>query len=127
MKYQFIQQESTHHAVKLLCKIMTVSRSGYYSWVSRPQSNLAKRHHLLESKIKTIFNKSRQTYGYRRVTSALQSQGENCGKHQVANLMRNLNIRSITKRKFKATTNSKHAYPIHDNLLNRDFSASNIN
>ena len=127
MKYQFIQQESESHAVKVLCKIMEVSRSGYYSWLERPESALAKRHHLLESKINIIFNKSRQTYGYRRITGSLKAQGESCGKHQVVNLMRKLNIRSITKRKFKATTNSKHAHPIHSNALNREFNAIKAN
>lgn len=127
MKYQFIAQESKKHAIKMLCEIMEVSRSGYYSWVKRPQSNLAKRYQILESKINVIFNKSRQTYGYRRVTNSLKAQGESCGKHQVVNLMRKLNIRSITKCKFKATTDSKHAHSIHDNVLNREFNVIKVN
>lgn len=127
MKYQFIQKESPHHDVTLLCNTMKVSRSGYYSWVSRAQSNLAKRHALLEGEIKLLFDKSRQTYGYRRITRALQAQGKSCGKHQVLSLMRKLTIRSIIKRKFKATINSQHNNPIYDNKLNREFNAVDIN
>jgi len=112
MKYQFIQEQSQNHSVNLLCTVMQVSRSGYYSWANRGQSNLDVRHTLLSSKIMQLFNQSRETYGYRRMKSALHARGETCGKHQVMRLMRKLGIRSVIKRKFKATTNSKHSYPM---------------
>lgn len=106
---------------------MEASRSGYYSLISRPESRRSKKDKHLALKIKTSFKESRNTYGYRRIVNALKEQQENCGKHRVISLMKKLDLRAKARRKFKATTNSNHDKPIHENLLNRQFNPSQIN
>lgn len=104
-----------------MCQVLEVSRSGYYAWLRRPKSNRKQLNEELVEKIKKVFNQSRQTYGSPRITYALKNQGISCSKNRVARLMKENNIKPKTKRKFKATTNSKHNYPVADNILNRNF------
>lgn len=127
MRYTFVREEAKTHPVELLCNTMDVSRSGYYAWRDRPLSSRTQQHLRLVPKIKTIFNESRETYGYRRVTNALKQQQEPCGKHQVAQLMRLHGLAPPTKRRFTVTTDSNHANPIHPNVLNRQFSPIKAN
>lgn len=104
-----------------MCQVLEVSRSGYYAWLKRPKSNRKQLNEELVERIKKVFNQSRQTYGSPRITYALKNQGIACSKNRVARLMKENNIKPKTKRKFKATTNSKHNYPVADNILNRNF------
>jgi len=107
--------------VEKMCQVLEVSRSGYYAWLKRPKSNRKQLNEELVERIKKVFNQSRQTYGSPRITYALKNQGIACSKNRVARLMKENNIKPKTKRKFKATTNSKHNYPVADNILNRNF------
>jgi putative transposase len=127
MKYTFVQDEAENHAVEILCDLLEVSRSGYYAWTTRPECKRNQEHQRLIPKVKAIFEESRKTYGYRRVVDALRKQGERCGKHRTANLMRQLDLNPSTKRRFKVTTASKHTKPIFTNTLNRQFNPSQIN
>lgn len=113
--------------VEKMCQVLEVSRSGYYAWIKRPKSNRKKLNEELVERIKKIFNQSRQTYGSPRITHVLKNQGISCSKNRVARLMKENNIRPKTKRKFKATTNSKHNYPVADNILNRNFNPTEPN
>lgn len=110
-----------------MCQVLEVSRSGYYAWLKRPKSNRKKLNEELLERIKKIHKQSRKTYGSPRVTHTLKSQGIPCSKNRVARLTNENNIRPKTKRKFKATTNSKHNYPVADNILNRNFNPSRPN
>jgi len=107
--------------VEKMCQVLEVSRSGYYAWLRRPKSNRKQLNEDLVDKIKKVFNQSRQTYGSPGITYALKNQGISCSKNRVARLMKENNIKPKTKRKFKATTNSKNNYPVADNILNRNF------
>jgi transposase InsO family protein len=127
MRYTFVREEAKTHSVELLCETMDVSCSGYYAWRDRPLSPRAQEHQRLIPKIKTIFNESRETYGYRRVTHELKKQQEPCGKHQVAQLMRLHGLAPPAKRRFTVTTDSNHSNPIHPNALNRQFNPSTAN
>lgn len=127
MKYQFIQQQQNIFDIRLLCQILGVSRSGYYAWHKRPVSGRAKVNKTLTQSINTIFTQSRQTYGYRRVQQALKQQGNVAGKHRVARLMKAANLAPKMKKKFKATTHSKHSLPVQENHLNRAFQPAKIN
>ena len=73
-------------------------------------------------KIKTIHRKSRRTYGSPRIHDELKAKGIECGENRVARLMRAHDIRAKQTRRFKATTNSKHDFPVAENLLDRQFS-----
>jgi len=106
---------------------MQVSRSGYYAWLKRPESNRKRQNKELLTEIHKTYQLSRGTYGSPRITKALHKQGITCGKNRVARLMRENGIVAKTKRKYKATTNSKHNYPVAANLLNQNFSVDKPN
>ncbi len=71
--------------------------------------------------IQEVHTRSRGTYGSPRVHAQLERNGERCGEDKVARLMRQYGIRAKTRKKFKATTNSKHNLPVAENILNRNF------
>jgi len=104
-----------------MCKVLQVSRSGFYDWRRRPPSLQAKRRCVLTVKIKSVHAQNRQIYGSPRIHRELLAQGEDCCKNTVATIMAENNIKSRIKRKFKATTDSRHDHPVADNLLNRNF------
>lgn len=81
----------------------------------------------LLAKIETSFESSRKTYGYRRIHRSLKAEGESCGKHRVARLMQCHQLQPKTKRRFKATTQSKHTLPVHANHLQRQFMPERAN
>lgn len=81
----------------------------------------------LLKEIRKVYQASRQTYGSPRVTKALNKQGIKCGRNRVARLMLANSIAAKTKRKCKATTNSRHSYPVADNLVNQNFTVDRPN
>ena len=104
-----------------MCRVLRISRSGYYGWRDRPESSRASANRELLEKIKTAHKDSRETYGVDRILGQLKSDGETCGRNRVARLMKDSNIRSKRRKKYKATTDSKHNHPVAENLLDRDF------
>lgn len=110
-----------------MCIVLGVNRSGYYAWLNRPESQRIKDNKVLLKHIKRIHKKSRETYGILRITAQLQKENVTCGKNRVARVMRENNIYARSRRKYKATTNSKHNYPVALNLLNQDFSVDTPN
>ena len=98
-----------------------MSRSGYYSWLSRCESERSQANRRLLSDIRMVHDRSRKTYGSPRVTAELHAQGVCCGENRVARLMRENGIRSKRRRKYRVTTNSKHNLPVAPNLLARQF------
>lgn len=113
----------TQFNVKLMCAVLKVSRSAYYAWCQRPESQQKREDRRLLPKIQQCFQASKRTYGHRRIEKALKQLGERCGKHRVRRLMRENGLKPKTRRKFKVTTHSKHNHPIHGNKLNRQFKA----
>ena len=111
----------------MMCRLLSVSVSGYYDWKKRPASPREKEDNRLVLLIEKIHKGSRSTYGSPRVYQHLKGLGENCSRKRVEKIMREFGIRAKSKRKFKATTNSKHNLPVHKNLLNRDFNPENPN
>jgi putative transposase len=108
-----------------MCRVLSVSRSGYYGWRERPPSLREIDDEVMTEKIRRIHKDSRETYGYRRITSELvDAHGEQVGKHHVARLMRRAGICGLKRRKFCRTTKrDDRARPAPD-LVNRDFTAS---
>jgi transposase InsO family protein len=104
-----------------------VSTAGFYAYCKREESQHLQDDKRLLRLIREIFDKSRQTYGYRRIHAALRDIGEDCGKHRVSRLLRENGIKPKSKKKFKATTQSKHNKPIHANHLNREFNCKQPN
>lgn len=116
---------SENHNVVLICQALKVSRSGYYAWRKRPPSSRSLQDEKLARKIRDAHEMSRGTYGSPRVTSEIRDQGESCGKHRVARIMRAQGLVGVTRRKFRVqTTDSKHAEPIGRRVLQTEVPAT---
>lgn len=124
MKYAFIKDHRDEYDVALMCQVLDASRSGFYDWIFRDQNTKKIRLNLLKQEMRTIFLKSRQTYGAPRMLRALLAAGYKIGKEKVAELMRELGLKAKAAKRFKAaTTDSKHKFPIQENKLKQDFNA----
>jgi len=108
----------------LLCKVMQVSRSGFYSWKKRKKSLRQQERERLIPKVKEIHKQTRGSYGARRISEELKAQGEQCGRTKAETLMRLAQVRAKQKKKFKATTDSKHSLAVAPNLLKREFAVN---
>lgn len=104
-----------------MCRMLNVTRSGYYAWSERQGSRRAQENQILSEQMVDIFEASRGTYGSPRMHEALLARGVEVSLNRVARLMSQLGLRARPKRKFKATTDSEHPFPIADNVLNRAF------
>lgn len=100
---------------------MRVSRSGYYSWLDRPESKRDKENRELTSMIREIFAENRNVYGTRRIAVKLAGKGVFISRKRISRLMLLAGLSCKTKRKFKLTTDSKHNKFISPNLLEREF------
>jgi putative transposase len=104
-----------------MCKVLKVSKSGYYKWIKSEPSKRTLYNKQLTLEIKQIFEAKKGRYGSPRITKELKEQGKKVSEPLVAKLMKKAEIRSFTKKKFKSTTNSSHNYPVAENILNRQF------
>lgn len=121
MRYPFILQWSGQYSVKSLCRILKVSRSGYYAWRDRPTSGRATEEAQLVASIKTAHKTSRQTYGSPRVHKSLQAQGRLIGLNRVARLMRKHGIVGKHRRRFRRTTIVNPMDKWYRDVVNRHF------
>ena len=121
MRYRFIDTEKKAYPITLLCDVMQVSRSGYYSWVRRDASPRQRERTRLIPLVREIHRQSKGTYGARRMAEELESQGETCGRSKAGTLMNLAGVSARQKKKYKATTDSKHNFPVAPNLLDRQF------
>jgi len=110
-----------------MCRVLAVSRSGYYKWSKHISSIRRKENERLLIHIKEAYVRGRGSYGSPRVTAELKDKGIPCGKNRIAQLMKNNGIKAKTKRRFKATTKYKHDILVADNLLNQRFYADEAN
>jgi len=122
MRFVFIDAEKTNFPVRMLCQVMRVSRSGYYAWRIRPESAHGIQDRQLRPLIQTSHSTSRKRYGSPRVHRDLVKQGVSVGRHRVARLMREDDLRGRRRRRFRVTTQSAHTHPVAPNLLDRKFS-----
>ena len=113
--------EKANYPIDLLCKVMRVSRSGYYKWLLAPRPRRAIENEKLKEAMVKIHTASRGTYGRRRVFSTLRHQLFSCSRNRVARLMKELRIQGVGKVKFKTTTQSDHSLEICPNLIVQDF------
>ena len=115
------------YPVEVMARVLGVSCSGFYAWLDRPPSPHALEDERLKVAIAAAHVKTRETYGARRLQAELNEEGFAVGRDRVARLRRDMGIRCRQKRKFKATTNSNHEFPVADNLLGQDFTAQGPN
>ena len=122
-----IQRHEGQHAVALMCRILTVSRSGYYDWRGRPPSDREQANVRLAVDVRRIYTEHKGRAGSPRITKHLHEEGQKVGKKRVAKVMQAQRLRAKAARKFKATTNSNHNLPVAPNLLEQDFTAARPN
>ena len=106
---------------------MQVSVSGYYAWRKRPPSAQMQQNAALTEQIKIVHQESDQTYGSPRIYHELKEQGIPCSEKRIARLMRLSELYAIAPKRFVVTTDSNHALPIAENILDREFSVQTPN
>jgi len=109
--------------VTTLCRILRISRSGYYAWCERPESAHARQDRQLRVRVQASFAASRQRYGSPRVWEDLVEDGIHVSRKRVVRLMQEQGLRARARKRFKSTTMSDHDQPVAANLLNREFTA----
>jgi putative transposase len=119
--YRFIEGHQQIWPVRVMCETLEVSPAGFYAWLRRPPSFQEQRREALLALIQGVHAEVKQRYGSPRVHALLAARGEACSVNTVAKLMRDNDIRAKTARKFRHTTDSNHALPVADNVLDRRF------
>ena len=107
-----------------MCRVLRVSRRGYYAWKRAPESHRTAEHRRLDAAIQRLFDDHRGRDGAPRITLDLQTEGWRVSRRRVAQRMRAMGLRARAARRFKATTPSKHAVPVAPNRLEQDFTAA---
>ena len=107
-----------------MCDVLELSKSGYYAWCNRLPSLRTQEDERLSQQIQEIHQQSRQSYGAPQIHASLQAKGLQVRRHWVARLMSQQGICVRSKRKFKTTTDSNHPLPIAENVLKRNFLAT---
>lgn len=121
--YGLIHAERERIPVARACRVLGVSRSGYYKWLERPPSARSVENAALESEVKATFHAHRGRYGAPRIRHALRRRrgGVRPSRKRVARIMRSMGLRARTPRRFRRTTDSRHTQRIAPNLLERNF------
>jgi transposase InsO family protein len=128
MKYAFIERHRRVWPIRVQCRVLRVSVSGYHQHVAR-RREIARRRHLSDDAllvhIRAVFAENRGAYGWPRIWRELRDRGIRVGKQRVQRLMQQYGIRARGKRRFRVTTtDSRHELPIAPNLLNRNFTVA---
>jgi putative transposase len=110
-----------------MCRMLGVSRSGYYTWMKRQPSARSHRRGRISAAIRQAYWSSRKTYGSPRIAAALKRSGVACCVNTVARIMRADGLAAKVKRRFKVTTDSSHDLPTAPNRLNRSFTMDRAN
>lgn len=126
MKFRFIQQHAGEFRITLMCKVLGVSRAGYYAWLKRKPSRRELANRVLRRLIRLRHKEHRSVYGYRRIHALLRKE-QVVGKNRVARLMRQEGLSGRRRRRFKCTTQSRHNLPVAPNLLAQDFTSTRPN
>lgn len=125
MTFAFIEQHASPWPVRLMCRVLEVSPSGYDGWRSRPESTRSVSNRQLLDDVRRLYAGHHRRYGSPRVHAALRADGRTASRGRVERLMRQHGIRALAGRRFRpCTTDSRHDLPIAPNLLKQQFSAA---
>lgn len=122
-RYELINREEGHYPISSMCRWSRVSKSGYYSWRDRPQSQTAIRREELATMIKDVFEDSDGTYGYRRIQVVLERRGVRADGSTIRAIMRDLGLKAAGPRAKVRTTVPAQDLGERPDLLGRDFTA----
>ena len=123
-RYRLIEAERTSFSVPLMCRMLGVSRSGYYDWRDRSPSKRSRENDALIEKICEIHQRSRETYGSPRVHAELRSIGTRCSRKRVARLMREAGVRGCMRGRRRGTTRRAKGPPPTEDLVKRSFATT---
>jgi len=124
VRFAFVEAEKALYPVKLLCKALQVSRTGFYAWRRRPESDRAKQDRRLAVLVREAHELGRRYYGSPRVHRELAAQGVAVSRKRVVRLMQQEGLVGRPRRRYKHTTDSNHNQPIAPNILDQKFEAA---
>jgi len=124
MRYRCIHRRRNQSPIRMMCRALRVSPSGYYAWRVRPESTRARYDRELTRVIRRLHAESDGTYGSPRLHVELVAEGHRCGRAKVARLMHTAGLKGCPKRRFRVTT--QRGLAPAKNLLEQDFSAAQI-
>lgn len=123
MKYQFIQRHQDTHRVSILCRVLSVSRSGYYDWQHRRPSARWQENRRLVKRLRQLHRQYHGRYGADKIWQLMRQQGETCGRHRVARLRREDGIEALRRKRFRSGYAARNSQPPAPNRLQQDFTA----
>jgi len=122
-----MKQMRFKYGIGVMSHVLRVSKSGYYQWLHRKPSKRTLEEGKLEIEIKAAHKRTRQTFGPERLQHELKEQGVKVGICRIRRIRKKLGIRCKQRKKFRATTDSKHTFPVAENLLDQQFEATGPN
>jgi len=125
VSFRFIRDHAGRWPIRLMCRVLEVSASGYYAWRNRPDSARVVANRALLADVRRLHGEHHGRYGSPRMYAALRAEGRTASRGRVARLMRRHGIHALAGRKFRpCTTDSRHDLPVAPNLLKQAFVAS---
>ena len=104
MRFAWVATEKATHPLRVLCRVLRVTPSGFYAWQRRPLSAHARRDGELDVRIRALFTKARQRYGSPRIHDDLREAGVPVSRKRVARLMRQAGLRARQRKRYRSTT-----------------------
>jgi putative transposase len=123
MKFEFVHAEKDNFPIALLCRVLGVTRQGYYAHCKRPPSPRQANEQALRERVREVHRQSRGTYGSPRVHAALRSEGLRVGKRRVERTLRSMGLSALSRRRFRCTTSANPEHSVTANHLDRRFHA----
>ena len=124
MRFVFIRAHERIFHITTMCRVLEVSRAGFYKWRAQPLAERVRADVVLAARIRAIHTGRRRVYGSPRVHRELRAQGIRCGQKRVARVMREQGMRALAPRRYRVTTQSGHREPVAPNQLGRRFAVS---
>ena len=125
MTYGFMQTHQPEFRLASMCRVLQVSRSGFYAWQRRQPSARTQANHALIARMRVLHQQTHEAYGARKMWPLLKREGLACGRHRVARLRRQAGIVALRRRRYVRTVQVRqHERPAIPNRLNQHFSVS---
>jgi putative transposase len=124
VRFAFIETEKACFPITLMCRMLAVSRAGFYAWRRRPMAARTREDQVLAVAVAAIYAEHHGRYGSPRVQMELRERGQRSGRKRIARLMRVQGLRARPRRRYRTTTDSRHGLPVCPNLLARRFAVA---